>query len=117
MDEATWDVCPDPFEMLNFLQARGWGSDRKLRLVCCALCRAVAHLLTDKRYRAALDVAERYAAGQARGSELRRARGVVVKALTHIEDYEWSEDKQGLLHVLNAVSWATLQREPPDAPA
>src|SRR5262249_41755540 len=75
------------------------------------------HLLTDKRYRRALDVAERYADGLASLSELRRARGVVVKASDHIEEYEWSEDKQGLLHALNAVSWATLQREPPDPPA
>jgi hypothetical protein len=116
MDEATWDVCPDPFEMLNFLQSRGRGSDRKLRLVCCTVCRAVAHLLTDKRYRAALDVAERYADGLASLSELRRANGVVVQARDHIDEYEWSEDKQGVLWALNAVSWATLQREPPDPP-
>jgi hypothetical protein len=115
MTEEEWLQATDPQPMLEFL--RGKASDRKLRLVCCALCRAVEHLLTDKRYRAALDVAERYADGQASVSELRRARGVVVKASDHIEDYEWSEDKQGMLCALNAVSWATLQREPPDPPA
>ena len=115
MTESEWMACTDPQKMLNFLH--GKASDRKLRLACCALCRDVEHLLTDKQYRKALDVAERYADGLASVSELRRARGVVVKASDHIEDYEWSEDKQGMLWALNAVSWATLQREPPDPPA
>jgi hypothetical protein len=116
MDEATWSVCADPFAMLNFLQTRGWGSDRKMRLVCCALCRAVEHLLTDERYRRALDVAERYAEGLAGVSELRQAHGVVVRVTTHTEDYEWSEDKQGMLLAANALEWATVLREPPDPP-
>src|SRR5262249_36597455 len=83
----------------------------------CALCRAVEHLLTDKRHRRALDVAERYADGLASLIELRRAYGVVVKAREHIDEYEWSEDKQGMLWALNAGAWATLQAEPPDSPA
>ena len=117
MDEAAWDVCPDAIEMLNFLQTRGWGSGRKLRLVCCALCRAVAHLITDKRHRRALDVAERYADGLAGVGDLRKAHGVVGRFIRHTEEYEWSEDKQGMLLALNAVSWATTLREPPDPPA
>jgi hypothetical protein len=117
MDEATWGLCPDPFEMLNFLQAGGWGSDRKLRLVCCAFCRAVEHLLTDARYRMALDVAERYADGLADVSEMRQAHASVMQASTHTEDYEWSEDKQGMLLAANAVGWATEHREPLDPPA
>jgi hypothetical protein len=117
MDEATWAASPDPFEMLNVLRASGRGSDRKLRLVCCALCRAVEHLLTDGRYRAALDVAERYADGLAGAGELRKAHGVVCAVSEHTEDYEWSEDKQAMLLAANAVGWATCQREPPDPPA
>ncbi len=114
MDEATWGVCPDPFEMLNFLHMSGWGSNRKLRLLCCALCRAVEHLLTDERYRRALDVAERYADGLAGASELREARGVVWAVSEHTGDYDWSEDKQGMLLAANAVGWATAPPESPD---
>jgi hypothetical protein len=117
MDEATWGVCPDPFEMLNFLQKSGLGSDRKLRLVCCALCRAVEHLLANERYQKALDVAERYADGLAGVGELRKANGVVNEAIRHTDEYAWSEDKQGMLVAANAVSWATTLREPPDPPA
>jgi hypothetical protein len=117
MDEATWSVCPNPFEMLNFLQTSGWGSDRKLRLVCCGLCRSVEHLLTDARYRRALDVAERFADGLADVAELRQAHAVVTQASTHTEEHEWSEDKQGMLLAANAVGWATTLREPPDPPA
>jgi hypothetical protein len=47
MDEATGAAGREPSEMLNFLRTSGRGSDGKLRLVCCAVCRAVAHLLTD----------------------------------------------------------------------
>jgi hypothetical protein len=117
MDEPTWGVCTDPFDMLNFLRTSGRGSDRKLRLVCCGLCHAVGHLLTDERYRAALDVAERYADGLATASKLHKAHGVVFAVSEHTEDYEWSEDKQGMLHAANAVGWATTLREPLDPPA
>src|SRR5262249_34940429 len=117
MDEATWAACTDSFAMLNFLHESGWESDRKMRLVSCALCRAVEHLLTDERYRKALDVAERYAEGLAGASKLHKAHGVVFAVSEHTEDYAWSEDKQGMLHAANAVGWATALREPPDTPA
>ena len=117
MDEANWAAGREPSEMLNFLRTSGRGSDRKLRLVCCAVCRAVEHLLTDERYRRALDVAERYADGLAGIGELREAHRVVTPASTHTEEYEWSEDKQGMLLAANAVGWATTLREPPDPPA
>jgi hypothetical protein len=88
-----------------------------MRLVSCALCRAVEHLLTDERYRKALDMAERYADGLAGASELREACGGVWRAIDHTGDYAWSEDKQGMLLAANAVGWATAQGEPPDTPA
>jgi hypothetical protein len=75
MTEAEWILyCDRPgFEaMLEHLEARG--ADERLRLVGCALCRAVRDLLEDERSRAALDVAERYAEGRAKGDERARAR-------------------------------------------
>src|SRR5262249_53015904 len=73
MDEATWATCREPAAMLNFLRMSGRGSGRKFRLLPCAFCRAVAPLLTDERYRSALDVAERYADGLASAGELHDA--------------------------------------------
>jgi hypothetical protein len=73
MDEATWAAGREPSEMLNFLRTSGRGSARKLRLVCCAVCRAVEHLLTDERYRRALDLS--VAGGQRIGYDPGRRPG------------------------------------------
>jgi len=117
MDEANWDTCAEPSEMLNFLQTSGWVGERKLRLVACAFCRAVEDLLTDACYRRALDLAERYADGLVDAGALLEAHWAVARAERHTDEYEWSEDKKGLLMAANAVGWATTVRQPPDPPA
>jgi hypothetical protein len=63
MTEAEWLACPDLWSLLEFLN--GKVSERKLRLFACACCRQVWHLLTEERSRAAVEVAEQYADGQA----------------------------------------------------
>jgi hypothetical protein len=57
MTEPEWLACTNPKKMLKFL--RGRASERKLRLFACACCRRIWHLLADKPYRHAVDVAER----------------------------------------------------------
>jgi hypothetical protein len=63
MTEKQWLACTDPEKMLKSLKGRA--GDRKLRLFACACCRQVWHSLTDRRCRAAVEQAERYADGLA----------------------------------------------------
>jgi hypothetical protein len=79
MTEQEWLGCTDPEPMLRFLQEQHT-SERKLRLLACACCRQIWHLLPDPRSRQAVLVAERYADGQATDRELRQARWPSVNA-------------------------------------
>jgi hypothetical protein len=69
--EAEWLTCSDPQPMLDFL--RGKASNRKLWLFACGCCRRHPPLLADARCRAALEVGERYADGEASPDELAEA--------------------------------------------
>lgn len=71
MTEAEWGSYTDPTPMLIFMQGRA--SARKLRLFGCACVRRVWHLLTEPRSRYAVEVAERFADGQAERNDLRTA--------------------------------------------
>jgi hypothetical protein len=69
--EAEWLVCEDPRKMLDFLRSRA--SDRKFRLYLCGGCRQIAHLFFRTASLTAVEVAERFADGQANREELGRA--------------------------------------------
>ena len=71
MTEAEWLACTEPTPMLDFL--RGKASDRKLRLFAVACCRSIWNLLREKNHRKAVEVAERYADGQATPLQLKQA--------------------------------------------
>lgn len=66
MSEAEWCTA-DPQRMLK--SVRGKVGERKLRLFCVACCRRIWHLINDRRARQAVEVAERYADGQATEEE------------------------------------------------
>jgi hypothetical protein len=77
VDEAAWRRQNRLFEMLPLLE--GVISDRKRRLFAVACCRRFAPLCPDARIAFALDVAERYADGQAIDEErLLAEQGVVI---------------------------------------
>jgi len=78
MTEAQWLESADPFPMLQWVWSRL--SDRRGRLLACAACRHIDHLLTDPRTTDALDVAERFADGAATPDELEAAHQGAAQA-------------------------------------
>jgi hypothetical protein len=73
MNEAEWDQCSDPRNMLEFLRDSGKASDRKLRLFVCGCCRRMWRLLRDERGRQAVEVAEQVVDGAAGAGEVASA--------------------------------------------
>jgi hypothetical protein len=94
MTEAEWLACTDPRPMLYFL--RGKASDRKVRLLAVACCRRVWPTFTDERSRTAIDVAERFADGNAIFSELDRA---CTDAGVAASEADWDDSRE--------AAWAT----------
>jgi hypothetical protein len=72
MQEA-WEKAPDPSWVIWIATRRGVLTDRELRLFAVWCARQVQHLLTDPRSINAIDVAERYANGEATDEELAAA--------------------------------------------
>ena len=78
-----WNSCFQGDYMVQMLRCVGYPDDRKLRLLACRLVRetridshrtrTVWDLLTDERSRSAVEVAERYAEGEATDEELEAA--------------------------------------------
>jgi hypothetical protein len=85
------DDAETPVPLLTILESNGlddalWclraveGKDREIRLFAVWCARQVQHLMTDPRSTEALDVAERYANGQASDEELTAARAAAWDA-------------------------------------
>ena len=73
MQEA-WDTAPDPSWVIWMATRQGVLTDRELRLFAVWCVRQAQHLLTDPRSVSTIDVAERYANGEATDEELAAAR-------------------------------------------
>jgi elongation factor G-like protein len=112
MNEADWLRSIDPVRMLEPLQ--GMVPYRKLRLVACACCRRIWHLLSDDRSRRAVEVFERYADGVGYQQELQdavaaarmfdvRLRGVHLQAARTVT-MAWSAPDQVPSAAVRAVA-------------
>jgi hypothetical protein len=67
MTEAEWMTTDDPLSMLEFLRGRRIGRHR--RLFACACCRLIWDRLPSDAWRRAVEVAERFADGEASNEE------------------------------------------------
>jgi hypothetical protein len=97
MTEAEWLAATDPRPMIGFL--RGRLTDRKARLFIVACCHLVADLFTDHESRNAVDMGERYTAGEASDDDRIKAWTSVGNDLSdRIQDASWWADE--------AAEWA-----------
>src|SRR4051794_35724189 len=89
--ESTWLGCRDPERMLKYVRRRG-ASERKVRLYLAACCRACWERFTTEGSRSAIDVAERYADGEADYNELYHTN----KAAHRVPKY-WEDEALGTI--------------------
>jgi hypothetical protein len=78
MTEQEWLLCDQPQAMLDSLPDNASG--RKLRLFACYCCRRVWNLLAHEWSKDAIEVAERYADGEATSVELEFAARAASEA-------------------------------------
>lgn len=72
MPDSDWSLQTSVAVLLR--QLAGGAEPKRLQQFACTCCRRVEHLLRDGRSRRALEVAERFAAGQANEHDLLAAR-------------------------------------------
>jgi hypothetical protein len=108
--ESEWLTCIDPQEIQRFLQ--GKVGERTWRLLACACCRRVWHLLADERSRLGVEAAERFADGRISREELRAAGWAAYRAWeeTDPRDDDHEDDRrydphhgQACFHAANAI--------------
>lgn len=102
MQEA-WEKAPYPVWVLWIATRRGVLTDRELRLFAVWCARRVQHLLTDPRSINAIDVAERYANGEATDEELAAA---LAAASAAVWDANWGAAYAAAWAAARGAAWA-----------
>src|SRR5262245_7808410 len=92
--------------MLDWLQAGGRPSGRRLRLFAAACVRRIWHLLTDPRARDAVEATERYAEGLLDDGQIDEAHVAAQRAC-----WEVSLGGDGpAINAADAAFWASARR-------
>ena len=113
--ETAWRTCKRSDWMIWLLDKLGFKDDRAYRLYACRCVRdtpladgrTVWDLLTDPRSRNAVEVAERFANGQASQEELDAAWDAAWAAAWDARDAAWAAAQADYLWEL--VPWATVK--------
>ena len=103
LDDALWALCAVPEEQTA-------ERDRLTRLYACWCVRQVWHLLTDERSRHAVEVAERYVAGNATDVEMDAAWAAADAAARYAEcDAAWAAARYAECDAAWAAAWAAAR--------
>jgi hypothetical protein len=87
----AWETCNRGDWMIWLINnSENDVTDKQLRLIAVDCARQVQHLMTDQRSINALDVAERYANGEATYEELAAARDAAWAARAAARDAAWA---------------------------
>jgi hypothetical protein len=105
MTEAEWLTCTAPTKMVRHL-ARG-ASPRKLRLYGVACCRRIWDLLGQDHWRAAVDLAERFADDEATAADLDEAHAAVNRDISDSNAARVDAETPQF-----ALQWLTTRGEP-----
>jgi hypothetical protein len=110
MNEEEWLQCQHAAPMLSYLRKKVVASDRKLRLFACACLRRISHLIPEEGGLVPLEVAERFADGQATMTERIQMETLANRCL-HTEP---SDDPQRLsrAYILLSIRGPLLKRAP-----
>jgi hypothetical protein len=100
MTEAEWLGSPDLPALLDHLSRHA--TERKARLLACALCRRHWTWMVDERSREVVEITERCAEGSASQEELHAAYADAVIAAEDVEGARGLDSEQA------AAGWAAL---------